>query len=76
MERAVSHQNNRFTNLVTFNPNYDYLPLQGSYMPIWDLDLGSVQKAEAEARANRQGSEWAAEFTLTDMDLQDTAPLQ
>ena len=76
LERAVSHQKNRFTNLVTYNPNYDVLPDGGTYMPIWDLDLEGVQQAEAEARANGLASEWAAEFTLTDLDLQDTAPLE
>lgn len=76
LERAVSHQNNRFTNLVTFNPNYDLLPTRGAYMPIWDLDLSGVQKAEADADANKRASEWAGEFTLTDLDLQDTSPLR
>lgn len=76
LQRATNYKNNTFTDLVAFNPNYGSLGDQGAYKPRWAVDGARVQQAQASAAVNRASGQWAANFTLTDHDFEDSAPLR
>ena len=76
LQRATNYKNSSLTNLVAFNPNFGSLANQGAYKPTWFVDSARVQQAQARAALNRASNQWATNFTLTSLDLEDTTPLR